>query len=55
MTAPAPSSRRWFRYSLRTFLIVVTVAGLALGLGAPSLVAKYRDWQTRRLLDEAWG
>ena len=31
MTSPDPPRRRWFRYSLRTFFVVVTIFGVWLG------------------------
>ena len=31
MTAPAAPRRRWFRYSLRTFFVVLTIFGVWLG------------------------
>src|SRR5262249_2090428 len=32
MTAPAPPRRRWFRYSLRTFFVLLTIFGVWLGV-----------------------
>src|SRR5712671_3365606 len=32
MTPPTPPRRRWFRYSLRTFFVVLTIFGVWLGV-----------------------
>ena len=32
MTTPAPSRRRWFRFSLRTFFVLVAIFGVWLGV-----------------------
>jgi len=32
MTSPTPPRRRWFRFSLRTFFVVLTIFGVWLGV-----------------------
>jgi len=32
MTSPTPPRRRWFRYGLRTFFVVLTIFGVWLGV-----------------------
>ena len=53
MTSPAPSRRRWFRLSLRTLFLVVTLLGVWLGLyrifgeiaaAVPALVLEMAIW-----------
>jgi len=39
---PAPK-RRWFRFSLRTLFVVLTVCALC----SPAIVKQYKDWKQR--------
>ena len=40
-TAPR---RRWFRFSLRTLFVVVTITAIGCWLIGPVAIAKWREW-----------
>lgn len=46
------SGRRWFRFSLRTLFVVVTLVAISFW-SAPMLLAKYQEWRQEQAIQQA--